>query len=1113
MHLTAYCKRGWPVPNPLTRKIVRVMKLMTLLLFAACLHVSATGFSQITLKATNAPLSKVMKAIEQQSGYRFLYFDADLKAGKTVSVNAQNISLAEALQRCFKEQPFTYIIVEKTIVVKLKPVTTAKPDVPVLNEILLMDITGIVINENDAALAGASIKVKGTSQGTTTDEKGRFSLPGVDENAIIVVSYVGYETKEIAVKKTKNFAIQLIQTNNVLNETVVIGYGTTTRRKNTGSVGSITSEEISKQPIANPLNALQGAIAGVNVYQANGLPGSRVNIEIRGINSLSNGIQPLYIIDGVPFNINDQAQPSGNDLNSLLGIRAANGATNPFSMINPSDIERIDILKDADATAIYGTKAANGVVLITTKKGKAGKTKLDANFYTGSGKVRHEIPMMNLKEYLQMRREAFSNDGIVPTASTAPDLLVWDTTKATNWQERYMGNTAHITDVQLALSGGDNRTKFLVASGYHKESTVFPGDFGSSRISVRANADHYSNDRKFNISLSAIYSYDKTKMPSTDLSSVYNLPPNMPIFNPDGTLFWNANFTNPESYLYQPYFGNTSNFLANSVLKYTILPGLEIKTSLSYMDISLTQNQQRAATTKNPFSGTPTNSANFAWINQHGYTIEPQLNYSKNIAQGKLTALLGTTFQSSLNTGNSIAADNYSNPSLLGTPASAGTYTSITTSYTKYRYNSIFGRLNYDWQSKYILNLNFRRDGSSRFGENHRFGNFASIGGAWIFTNEETIARGLKFLSFGKIRASYGKTGSDQIQDFLYMALYGSSSGTLAYQGNAILQPRGIANPELQWEVNNKFEVGMDLGLLDDKIRLTLNYYKNRTGNQLSFLTLASQAGTNSIQSNFDATIQNSGLEFELNSTNVSSKEFKWKTNFTFTIPKTILVNASESYFFYNPLALGQPLSYVQKYIYKGVDAASGRPIYHSITGDSLTLNPVSPSDLTIAGFFAPQFFGGLGNTFSYKNLELSINLQFLSAEGNVRPGGTPGALTSANMTTFWLDRWKKPGDVNTNPKATTTTSIYTRYGSSDATWGSASYTRLRNVMLSYNFPSKISSKLKMAHLRAFVQGQNLFVWTNRKYQYDPEVAQAINQSSTVMPPLRIFTIGFNCSL
>jgi TonB-linked SusC/RagA family outer membrane protein len=1082
------------------------MKLTAGILLLASLHVSAAGYAQkVTLTEKNASLEKIFKVIEEQTGYVFFYDYSLLSQAKKVNIQVKDIPLQDALNLCFKDQPLTWTIVNKTIVVKPKqqsnPVSAITAPAP---EFPRADVTGIVTDAEGIPLKGASIRVKGSEYGTSSDVNGHFLLRQLDENAILIISYIGYETKELPLKQLGSGRIELKQSLDVLNESVIIGYGTTTRKKSTGSVSSITAEEISKQAVANPLNALQGRMAGAIVTQSNGLPGARVTIQIRGLNSLDPtgaGSQPLYIVDGVPFNMYDNSTPVNNDLNAR-GSFAAAGGLSPFNLINPADIERIDILKDADATAIYGTRGANGVVLITTRKGKAGKTKLDVYAYQGTGKVGHFIPMMNTQQYRQMRKEAYANDGITPNATNAPDLFLWDSTTTTDWQDQFLGGTAKMTDAQATVSGGDQRTRILFNTGYHYETPVFPGDYKDQRISTRLNIDHNSQNKKFNANLGINYTYNNTTLLARDLSTLYNLPPNLPSYNPDGSLYWNANFTNPASYRFVKYLGKTNNLMANAILRYTVLPGLDLKTSVGFGRVQLEQNTQNPALSKSPLSGTATHSALFANIDQKSYIVEPQATYNKNIAAGTLSALLGGTFQSTLNTSLGMSGDNYSSPALLGSITGAGTTTAPIYRYTLYRYNSIFGRLNYEWQSKYLLNAVLRRDGSSRFGPGKRFGTFWSIGAGWIFSNEN-FTKTLRWLSFGKFRASYGMTGNDQIGDYLYRTFF-TASGT--YQGGAVLAPNRINNPDLHWQTTYKMEFGLDMAFLNNRMQLTTNYYRNRTPNQLGFLGLSAQAGFNSYSSNFDALIQNTGLEFELNTQNLKTNDLKWSTSFNLTIPKTKLIDASPSYFFYNQNILGKPLSAVFRFNYMGVDAATGRSLFRDATKDSLTFTPNFNLDRSVIGYNAPRLYGGLNNVISYKNFDLSAFIQFTVQDGFIYPGSSPGILSQGNQTTWYLNRWMKPGDTEVMPKASTNSAIYSSWTFSDVLWGNASWLRLRTVQLAYTLPHGLISKWKMDNVRLSLQGQNLWWTSKNKYVYDPE-------TGTSMPALRVITAGINVTL
>ena len=1103
--------KGMPFP---TIKALIIMKLTAFLLCVTMLKVSANVNAQtLSLNFKNTPLDKVFDEVEKQSGYSFLYGRRLLLTATPVTVDVRNVSLETALNAIFAYEPLTYKISDKQIILSAK---TRIPDKQVTNGINDQlspppQVTGRILSESGDPIPGVSISLKGGKLVGITDEHGQFTLLDIPDNAVLVFTSVNMETKEVYLRGRKELTFTMVSKLSQLDEVVAIAYGTSSRRRNTGSESSVTAEEIAKQPVQNPLNTLEGRVPGALITQSNGLPGSNVNILIRGTSSLGNGTIPLYIIDGVPFNIQDQAVPVNGSLNSYT-FHGANGQISPFSVINPADIERIDVLKDADATAIYGTRGANGVVLITTKRGKAGKTKLDLNFYQGIGKVGHYMPMLDPHQYLAMRHQAFANDGITPTAANAPDFLIYDSTKSTDWQRKYLGGTAHLTDAEATVSGGDMRTRFLLASGFHRETTVFPGSQQDMRGTVRFNAEHNSLDRKFNAVVSATYSYDQTNLIQTDLASaVYYLPPDYTLYNPNGSLYWDGNFTNPESYLKAPYIGKMNNLLANSQLRYTVLPGLDLKANLGFTKISLSQNNQNPISSQSPLTA-PVNQATFGTVDQQSYTLEPQIVYNRKISRGHLTVLAGSTFQRSVNTTTTISASGYTNQNLLASISGASSYSPSGT-YTLYKYNSFFGRLTYNWRDKYIFNGNIRRDGSSRFGPDRRFGNFGSIGGAWIVSNEPFFAGLTRTISFAKLRASYGITGNDQILDYQFLTTYNPGSATTVYQGVSILTPGSPGNTVIHWETNKKMEFGADLGFNKDRFLLTVDYYRNRSDNQLSYLTLPFQTGYNSYTGNFPALLQNRGFEFELTTKNVNNKDFSWKTSLDLTIPQNKLLKIDPNYFYASTYKLGHSIHQVLRYAYAGINQANGTPLYWTAGGkDSTTATPNYNTDRVLVGEGDPAWYGGITNDLRYKNWELSFFVQVTRQKGNIYPvtqtygtTGIPGVL--GNVSSYWLTAgmWTAPGQNARAPKATTITSPYAYLGSSTFPWGDNSFVKLRNVSLSYMLPDRWINPLKMSMCRIYVQGQNLYTFTKNKISYDPE-------TGTATPPLRIVTFGLNCS-
>ncbi|WP_207516059.1 SusC/RagA family TonB-linked outer membrane protein [Longitalea luteola] len=1115
------------------KKLLCVMKLMFIFLTVAFMQVHARGLSQtITLKVKNAPLTQVFREIEKQSGFIFIYGKSMIEKEAPVNLQVANASLTDVLNLCFRNLSITYTIEEnKYIVVRPRPAPAAPPVVQAAARNPYGDpIRGRVTAEDGSPLSGATVLVKNTNVTGLTDVKGVFMV-NVNEGDVLVISFVGYESQEIKINRriineyTSNVAfangrdnagylgVRLKPKKSMLDETVVIAYGTTTLRKSTGSVSSVTAEEIRKQPVANPLAALPGRVSGAVIAQNNGLPGSGIQIQIRGQGSLSQGEIPLYIIDGVPFTNFNGGIPATDNLNAF-GISGANGGVSPFSMINPNDIERIDILKDADATSIYGSRGANGVVLITTKKGKAGKTMVQANFYHGFGKVNRFMPMLNLQQYLAMRREAFANGNQTPTAATAPDLLVWDTTKSTDWQKFLIGGTARTTDAQTTISGGTGGTRFLFNAAYHRETTVFPGDDESKRLSFRVNADHSAAGGRFNIGVMAAYANDITNMIDADLSSAYNLPPNLPLYNADGSLYWYSGFTNPLGRLKKRYKGNGNNLISNLTLRYSLLPGLNLKASLGYTRTQLDQKRVNPYSSDNPTS-TQGSYAYFANNVASNYIIEPTVDYTRKLGAGKLTALAGATFQSNTADGFSITGRNYSNEDLLETMTAAGTLQASYNNVQRYKYAAGFGRLNYDWKGKYIVNANFRRDGSSRFAPANRFSNYGSIGAAWVFSEEQFVRDHVSFISFGKLRASIGTSGNDQISNYLYLNLYNAGTPLL---GNGTLNPSPVLpNDDIKWEARKKYEVALDLGFFKDRLLLTANYYRSRSGNQISSISMPTQMGLNARTVNIPATIDNNGVEIDLRSTNIKTKALEWKTSLNITFYNNKLVEWSGLELSFDPSAyiIGKPVNVSQLYRFIGIDPATGIARYEDKDGNG---------SITYAGDRYPMpvgtpYYGGLSNTITYKNFQLDFTFQFHHRMGktNLFPSPVPvGGLL--NQNTSVLDRWMKPGDVAMYPAYRTSGNDF-NYASSDVTWGDASFAKLRSASIAYMVPQAVIKRLKMTDCTISVQGQNLFLFTKNKYLLDPETTVqggpagiGTGTVGAVMPPLRTIVFGINCS-
>jgi TonB-linked SusC/RagA family outer membrane protein len=1121
------------------RKLLLVMRL-TIFLVVIALQVGARGFSQnVTLSLHNASLSEAFQEIRKQTGYNFLYNDDWLQNAKKISITLNKVPLKDALDKCFEGQPFTYTIIEKTIALKPKP-TLPNDETNLRNEPLPpIDVRGRILNEAGEPVL-ASVVVKGSNKGTTTNADGYFELKGVSDDATLVITASNIETRELKLNGRSELSVVNVKMRvESLNEVIINkGYYTEKQRFTVGNTGKVTAKEIENQPVTNPLLALQGRVAGVFITQSSGISGGGVTVRIQGQNSMENGSDPLYVIDGVPYlsqlpsTIGDAILGLGSSGGRIKG--AYYGTGNPMNYINVADIESIEILKDADATAIYGSRAANGAILVTTKKGKVGQTKLDFNIQQGWGKVPNEMKMMDRRQYLDMRYEALRNDGInlnsaSPVSVRYSDLKVWDTTRYTDWQKELIGGTAKYSNINLGFSGGTQGIQYRLGSTWNRITTVFPGDFNDQKVSVNFNLNTVSSNQKFRIQFSGNYLIDDNKLPNQDLTSraILTEPVAPSLYNMDGSLNWalnsagNATFDNPLQYNYSIYKNKTSNLISNAVLSYNLFKGMNIKSSFGYNALQT-----------NDFSGSPIVSINpnrlkngeqrtafYGNRNINSWIIEPQLNYAITFGKSKIDVLVGSTIQQNNLNSTAIGGSGYSSDRVLEDVTSA-TSISATSIISKYRYNAAFGRFNYNWSDKYIFDLTGRRDGSSRFGPQRQFHNFGSVGAAWIFSEEKFVKQRQSFLSFGKLKGSYGTTASDQIGDYFFFNLYGANGGGVPYQGLNGLRPNRLQNPYLAWEETKKLQVGIDLGFFRERLNFSAVYVHNRSSNQLLNYVLPRLTGFSGIYMNFPATIQNTAWEFSIHSTTFKNKNSLWTTGINLTIPRNKIVafpgiEGSSYAYTGSGVVIGQPLGIIAAYRFLGVETTTGEHKYSDAHGDA-TSTPDPDKDQTALINIQPKFYGGFENSFSFKSFQLEILFQFVKQTGvnsftNFNGVVFPGRFLSGSSNqpvSIINQQWQKPGDVVSVHKYTTTVSdeLYNLI-TSDRYYSDASYARLKNFSLSWQIPQLWQQKIRLKNCKVYMEGQNLITITKYK-GLDPE-----NQSTSSLPPLRVYTVGLQIGL
>ncbi|MGL2965900.1 SusC/RagA family TonB-linked outer membrane protein [Flavobacterium sp. XGLA_31] len=957
-------------------------------------------------------------------------------------------------------------------------------------------IYGIVSDAN-GVLPGVTIAIKGTNTSTITDNLGKYSIKA-NEGDVLVFTFIGYATVAVTVDSRSVYDVTMQEDATTLKEvTVNAGYYKVKDKERTGSIAKITSKELEQQPVTNVLAAMQGRMAGVNITQTSGVPGGGFEIKIRGQNSLrAEGNSPLYLIDGVPYS----SEAIGNSRTTSIMPTVAN----PLSSINPSDIESIEVLKDADATAIYGSRGANGVVLITTKKGKQGKTRYTVNVSQGTAKATKFMKLLNTEQYIAMRNEALTNDGVSPGFSDYDVNGRWDQHRYTDWQKELLGGTVSYRDANASVSGGTIHTQFLVSGTFHDETTVFPGDYGYKRGVLRSNINHASENNKFRISLSTGYTVQDNNQPAVDLSrTAMLLAPNAPaLYNADGSLNWEGStWVNPLAGLDAKYKTKTHDFITNSTLSYSILKELEVKSSFGITDTRHDEVRITPSTIYDPAynAGPQFSSLLINTVSRRSWIAEPQISWLKQWNYGKTELLAGGTFQQQKDSKLLLSGDGFASNSLLENLASAFAVRTIQDQQTDYKYQAFFGRFNYSYKDKYLLNLTARRDGSSRFGPGKQFATFGAVGAAWLFGNEAFNAS-KKVLSFGKLRGSYGTTGNDLIGDYQFLDTFLSSG--ISYNGVIGLQPTRLYNPNFGWETNKKFEVAIEAGFFKDRIFLTVGWYRNRSSSQLVGIPMPATTGFPMLTGNLDATVQNSGTEITLRTVNFQQGNFSWITNFNISFSKNKLLSFPnlESSTYSNQFVIGEALNIQKVYHYTGLDPQTGIFTFEDMDGDGM----LTPLDKQVVKDFNPSFFGGLSNQFNYKRWQLDFMLQFVKQRNYTSAimTGVPGA--KGNQPVEVLQHWQAPGDTAGNQIYTAgyngaAVDAYYNYYESDGVIGDASYVRLKNVALSYKVPEKW---LFGASCKVSLEGQNLLTFTSYKGR-DPEFS-----TYGYLPPLKIFTAG-----
>ncbi|MDH5826291.1 SusC/RagA family TonB-linked outer membrane protein [Sphingobacterium faecium] len=974
-------------------------------------------------------------------------------------------------------------------------------------------------------LLGVTIKLDDKNGTTvTTDKQGGFVLDNGAIGQSLTFSFLGYSSQTIKIDTRTSYTIALAPISNVIEETVVVGYGRQKKRNLTGAIVSVGAAEIEKTTLQDPISILQGRAAGVQVSSNSGAPGGEMSIRVRGSSSLNSGNNPLFVVDGIPL--------ESNSISSLNGTE--NSGLNPMADINPSDIASIEVLKDAASTAIYGSRAANGVVMITTKRGAAGKPEVILNANAGVSSLTRKLSVLNARQY----REAVLDSYRGMTVPEDPFYTIIDSLNPMNngdvdWQDELM-RTAKQYKLDLSVRGGNEGTKYAWSSSYLDQDGVILNS-NYKRFTSRLNVDFTISDR---VRIGQSISYTNAVNNRTNAAGSGNLsiirsllirPPNMSMYLPDGSLNgYMIGQRNPVGMaLFSTNLNKSNRIIGSQYLEIDIYKDLKFRSNVNLDYIAMKEDEFMPSILdyrEGYNSGAVRSSGNLTWGNESYFT------YTKNVAdKHNIGAVFGMSFQkwrydrTGLN-GEYFPSDDIR--TLNGASVISNQGVNVASEHAMLSY---FGRVTYDYESKYLLEFNLRTDGSSRFGRDRRFGFFPSASAGWRFVEEEGI-KNLGWLSDGKLRFSLGSTGNEAIGDYTSRGEFTLGTNYLDFSGAA---PTVMPNPSLTWETTHQYNLGLELGFFKNRILFSTDAYLKKTKDLLYNVPTPGTSGFEYITQNIGS-IENRGLEFSLQTRNLEGP-FRWSTNVNISLnrnkvtslPKNLLTNGHIQNGNFHILQEGLPIGVFYGWNFLGVYArdedntnkltngangavfVGGDPIWKDVNNDKI----IDQNDREIIGYAEPKYFGGISNDFSYKNFHLNVFFQY--AVGNQIYNELNHQRNSIvrynNLSTDALTRWREQGDQTDFPRL-----IRDDPKQSDSRVQSrwvedGSYLKLKNVNLRYSFDSALSKRIGLRKLDAFVTATNLVTWT--KYTgFDPDVNSysglRVGLDEGSYPQSRTFTFG-----
>ncbi len=1126
LHKAFLAKTALPVS-----KLILQMKLISFFLFVICVQASASVSAQkVTLNEKNASVQKLLREIRKQTDYDFLVNTRAIRNGPSVSISVTDMPLENVLQQIFSNLPVEYVVDNKTIIIRDKTGGLYAD----------LRVSGTVLGEKGEPLAGVSIIEKGTYNGVTSNENGQFTITVKNEAAVLVITSIGYLSKEVQVT-TGEMTILLEPDDGSLSDVVVVGYGTMKKRDLTGSVTQVKGADLTQLPTQRVDQALQGRAAGVMVLNTDGAPGGNTTIRIRGMNSINGGNSALIVIDGL----------QGGNLNSL----------------NPNDIESIEILKDASATAIYGSQGANGVILITTKTGKKGRPTVDYSYNIGLQELRKKLDVMNAADYartVNAYRQTQNLAGTPVMAFTDQQIAEFERTGGTDWQDQIY-RTGILQNHQLSVGGGTDNTKYMVSAGYlDQEGILINSDY--TRFSMRANINS-TITRNVSFGLNWAASKEQGSSPPYGSNAVSFLgqavngaprwDPTTPVHDEDGNYnvhpggYGAYDVWNPVAAAKEPFTeNNTMRNTINTFLDFKIIEGLTLRVTGGAI---IRNTHNKSYFNSKTFEGRPTQGmVGYGTAAENLFTRYQNSNiltYTKQFNRHNLTVMGVVEQQYEGFKGSSLTARRFTVDQTGIDDLGGASEVINASSANKRTIYSYLGRINYSYDEKYLLTLSYRADGSSVFGKNNKWGYFPSLSAAWRLS-EEAFIRDLDLFSELKIRGSWGITGNQAISPFQTLAQM-ASGGNYPYNGNENFDLGfyilSAANPSLKWENTTQMDIGIDLGLFDDRLQVTADYYKKTTRNLLLSRELPGYTGLTSIIDNVGS-VENKGVELSVSGDPFRGR-FRWNTGFniSFNRNKVLDLGANDRISYRTTmggyglntnfmfLVKGEPFGQMYGYGYEGTwgtkDAATaasygqlpGDPRYTDVNNDG----EINTQDLMVIGNALPDYIFGWTNHMSFKNFELTFLIQGTRGNDIFNQARIRLENPFEAVSTRVLDRWTPDHqdtdvpafiDQVTRQNANLTSKIFISGDQRLSRWvEDASYIRLKNITLGYDIPATFLRRIRLTKAKVFVTGANVFTIT--KYTgYDPEVSAYTGNDAQLgvdlssYPASKSVTFGINLS-